>query len=150
MKMLTPDELDAIQRAEIRARLAAPTVSELITRACVIYGLTREAFFSESREMRPVRARHWVFYHALDGGRASSVDVGRRAGGLDHSSVLYGAARHAARHRLPSVTEYASAKLARSQEPVPLYEGPEPTEAAPFGLDAVKARLMAHRLEVAA
>jgi len=138
MQALTRAELDAIQRAECRERLAAPTVRDLIARACEIYGVSPAAVLGPRRSFRYVRARHWVFHHAIKGGRSSISEIGRRMN-RDHSSVLYGAAAHAIRHRLPVLSAWGARQLQRTASLATHYEGPEPGLARNFDMDACRA-----------
>tara|TARA_R100001086_G_C11810163_1_gene251305 strand:- start:513 stop:962 length:450 start_codon:yes stop_codon:yes gene_type:complete len=138
MQALTQAERDEIQRAETRQRLSAPTVSDLIDRASAIYGVSPAAILGPRRTFRYVRARHWVFHWALAAGRSSASEIGRRMN-RDHSSVLYGAAAHAIRHRLPVLSACCARKLQRTASLATYYEGPEPGLVPGFDLTACKA-----------
>ena len=132
---------DGFSRGRHRLRLGRPTVANYLRQAETVYGLPIERILGPRQDAHTVRARHWVMYHAYNNGRCSLPDLGRRLGGLDHSTVIHGIRAHTIRHRLDMVLRPAPPTKRRSFA----FEGPEPTEAAPFNLVALKARLRAHR-----
>lgn len=91
---------DAAEITAARTRLEGATVNAIIKRATEIYNVQREEIIGPSRTRRRVRARQYVMYHARMAGRSSLPEIGRRLGGRDHSTVIYGASAHATRHGL--------------------------------------------------
>lgn len=96
-------------------------LSEVIADASRRYGVTAEQIKGKSRTKRIARARQFVCYHGLRLPHMSSVDLGQRLGGRDHSTVLYGAYAHATRHGLQTL----HTTCWRGKNKVS-YEGPEP------------------------
>lgn len=117
---------NALQRAEVRRKLSLPSITQMIAAAAKIYSVTTESILGKTRKKRIVLARHWVMYNAVRIGRSSCAAVGQRLG-KDHTSVLWGAVAHAARHDLPSVTTSTKAR-----NRMPEYIGPEPSSDRPF------------------
>ena len=63
-------------------------------------GLSLVNMFARSRTAQIVNARHEYFFMAMNETTASSIQIGK-ACGKDHSTVLYGAIKHAFKHQLP-------------------------------------------------
>ena len=97
-------------------------LSDVIADAVEIYGVGERDIKSASRTRHIVRARQYVFYHALKRTQMSASEIGRRVGDRNHATVLYGAYAHAKRHGLSYV--YTSCWEGKNNVN---YEGPEPT-----------------------
>jgi len=73
---------------------------EILARVAIKHGLHIVDLLSRSRSLAVTDARSEYFFLALNETPASSVEIGRSIG-KDHTTVLYGAARHALTHGLP-------------------------------------------------
>lgn len=129
MLSLEPSEVSDTRRIftkmkpeiELQRRVRQPSVHSLVSEAARIYGVMPAQIMGKSRKARVSRARHWVCYYAVMARRLSLERVGDRLGGMDHTSVLYGAAAHSVRHRLPRPPGHFPPKAAQVR-----YEGLEP------------------------
>lgn len=63
-------------------------------------GLKAEQLMARRRLQALVRARHEAFYELYDKTKLSLPQIGRKFG-MDHTTVLHGARKHAARNGLP-------------------------------------------------
>lgn len=108
--------------ARTRMRLNRPNLEDIIERACKIYGVTREQICSPCRKPQMAYARHYVCYYARLSCSAPSLPwIGKRLGGRDHSSVIYGACAHAIRHGLAAPWPMSQKRYGK----IP-FLGPEP------------------------
>tara|TARA_R110002073_G_scaffold120601_2_gene262658 strand:- start:7732 stop:8196 length:465 start_codon:yes stop_codon:yes gene_type:complete len=123
---------DAADRAQVRARFLRRPVASFLAAAAQIYGVPVAVMLSENRKAAVVRARGWAIYHAIAEQRTSKSDVARRCGYVDHSSAIHAANAHAARHRLPLVTDSRQCLWLA-------YEGPEPSLEQPWDAAIAKA-----------
>lgn len=82
------------------------TLAEILVRVSAKHNLATHDLFAVTRSRAVSEARHEFFYTALAETPASSVEVGRMCGTMDHSSVLYGASRYAVRNDLPMPRGY--------------------------------------------
>jgi chromosomal replication initiation ATPase DnaA len=73
---------------------------EILSRVSQKHGLPMADLLSRSRTVAVTDARSEYFYLALTESLCSSVEIGNSIG-MDHTTVLYGAARHAIKHGLP-------------------------------------------------
>lgn len=73
---------------QIETRLA--TFDEIAGLVCRTFGLTRNELLSQRSARRVARPRQIVMFLARDYTRLSSTGIGRRLGGRDHTTVLYG------------------------------------------------------------
>lgn len=77
------------------------TVASIIKAVAAYYGtVTPRDIRSPTRQSFVVKARHMVFYLASEHCRISTVLIGKRAGGRDHSTVIHG--RDVIRDRIAS------------------------------------------------
>jgi chromosomal replication initiation ATPase DnaA len=76
------------------------TFDEILSRVATKHGLEMSDLFARSRSLAVTDARSEYFFLALNETPASSVEIGRSIA-KDHTTVLYGAARHAMKHGLP-------------------------------------------------
>ncbi len=76
------------------------SLEEILRSTAMKHHLRRVELLSRSRTAAVATARSEFFYRALSETLVSSVKVGRKVK-RDHTTVLYGAARHAAKHGLP-------------------------------------------------
>lgn len=92
--------------ADLRSRCAPKWLVEIVVAVAGRHGVSVADIVFRRRRVTAVAARHEVFYLAKEGhGRVSAPKL---AGWLncDHTTVLYGMARHAARAGLPKLTKY--------------------------------------------
>lgn len=75
------------------------------------HALPVSVVIGDSRKQPHAFARHEFFYLAIKLSPLSASQIGTRYG-FDHSTVLYGAAKHAERNNLRPVTELNLAKRA--------------------------------------
>lgn len=66
-------------------------LAQIISRVTKATGVTRREIFSHRRNATVVLARQAVYYWTLRLTRLSMPEVGRRLGGRDHTTVMYGA-----------------------------------------------------------
>jgi chromosomal replication initiation ATPase DnaA len=117
--------MDALEIEEARVGLRPwpaeygrkPTL-ETVCRAVISRhpGVTVGDIRSGWRYKRIVHVRHEFYYIAAAMGLCSLTEIARWAG-CDHSSVIYGVHRHAARHGLPAfgtMSDSVRAKVARA------------------------------------
>lgn len=97
-------------------------LSEVIADAVEIYRVGEREIKGTSRVRHVVRARQYVYYHAMRRVKMSASEIGRRVGNRNHATVLYGAYAHAKRHGLT----YLHTSCWAGKNSV-AYEGPEPT-----------------------
>lgn len=136
--------MSAMAQDRMAEVITRPTVAEYVAQAALIYGVSTEQILGARGSYTVSRARHWVMYHARRWGRCSLPEIGRRLGGRDHSTVVYGIRTHAARHGLDAIVVAAP----NGTKIFPPYEGPEPTLDQPFSM-AGRCALRQARREVA-
>jgi chromosomal replication initiator protein len=68
-----------------------PTVDAIQRKVCQYYGISKEDLLAQRRTTFTVRIRHIAMYLCKDLTLRSLPDLGRRFGGMDHTSVLHGA-----------------------------------------------------------
>lgn len=73
---------------------------KIMTEVANVAGLQLVDLFAVTRAKAVTTARAEYFYRALRETPASSVEIGKSCG-RDHSTVLYGAAKHALKNGLP-------------------------------------------------
>lgn len=78
-------------------QLIENTTTRIIRVVCARYGLTRNEFFSIRRCSKLALARHIAMYLMKTETPLSLPQIGLRFGGRDHTTVLYGVRRIAAR-----------------------------------------------------
>lgn len=71
----------------------------IIVEVCRKHGITLAQIMSRRREERIVIARHEAVWRLCEETSMSLPQVGRRLGGLDHSSVIHGKRKHEERMR---------------------------------------------------
>lgn len=81
----------------IRAARARHPVSGIIAEVALKHGITAEDITSESRSGPIVQARQEAMWRARQETDLSLPALGRRFGGRDHTTVLYGIRHHQAR-----------------------------------------------------
>ncbi len=67
-----------------------PTLGEIKTAVATYYRLSLDEIEGPKRERRIAHPRQVAFHLSHNMGRASTVAIGRRYGGRDHTTVLYG------------------------------------------------------------
>jgi len=67
---------------------------EIIDQICAKHGLTKGELLSARRSRDLVVARHEAFYRMSKETAMSLPAIGRRMGGKDHTTVLWGIRRH--------------------------------------------------------
>ncbi len=70
---------------------------EIIDQVCAKHGLTRGELLSSRRSKSLVAARHEAMYRMGKETSMSLPAIGRRMGGKDHTTVLHGIRKHAAK-----------------------------------------------------
>lgn len=76
-------------RRTINVRALNP-IDTIARSACAHFNMTLAALLSERRDRESVRARHIVMYLTKRLTTVSLPNIGRRMGGLDHTTILHG------------------------------------------------------------
>lgn len=80
-----------------------PKMAVIALRVAAKWGLTLEVLKGQSRRRSVAWARQEAMYEMYATGLFSSPQIGRFLGGRDHTTVLHGCRRHAARNNLPQI-----------------------------------------------
>lgn len=83
-------------RRTINIRALNP-IDTIARSACAHFNMTLAALLSERRDRESVRARHIVMYLTKRLTTVSLPNIGRRMGGLDHTTILHGVRKIAER-----------------------------------------------------
>lgn len=87
--------------------------SAILVEVAAKHGLSVEAVVGRSRRRMVAYARHEFFHLALKVSPLSAASIGERYG-FNHTTVLYGAASHAARNNIGPATQLSLAKRTNS------------------------------------
>jgi chromosomal replication initiation ATPase DnaA len=83
-KILTIKKIEAEQKSQ---KENCKRIAEFVAG---YYGISKNAFYSQRREARIVRARQVAYHIAKEMTCASFPEIGRNFGGRDHSTILHG------------------------------------------------------------
>jgi chromosomal replication initiator protein len=86
----TPLDLTTVKRAvdDLVDHRVAPTISEIVRRVAVFFGVTREQILSTSRDRTVSLARGFAMFLARTQTAMSYPEIGRAMGSKNHSTVL--------------------------------------------------------------
>lgn len=91
------DMVNANLMGEDRAWMVNQRWRQIVEEVQLKYGITPLEMKSRYRDRRLVMARHEAFYRMRHETTLSLPQIAQRMGGFDHTSVLHGIKRHAAR-----------------------------------------------------
>lgn len=87
-------------RAILLGKPLSKTIRQIIAEVAEKHGFTFNAMLSNRRPRKLSRARHEAFYRCITETTHSTPTIGRCFGGMDHTSVIKGAARYKAEYGL--------------------------------------------------
>jgi chromosomal replication initiation ATPase DnaA len=83
---------------------AAQKRDRVLRDICYRHDVTLAHLAGPSRRKDIIPARHEAYYRLKDEAGLSFPRIGAILGGRDHSTIIHGARKHAARHGLPGVS----------------------------------------------
>lgn len=89
--IVVKDEPEPIEISVLPLEYTSPTIEGIKRVVCGQFGLTHEQLLSDRRHSEVVRARQVVMYLGREKTRISYPRIGKKLGGMDHSTVIYGA-----------------------------------------------------------